>query len=66
MGYESPIWDTIDGTHTNYNECLEAVLDEVRGHSAAAAAAAVHCAVHHLWRYRGLLQQILLAAVAPF
>jgi hypothetical protein len=35
MGYESPIWDTIDGTHTNYSKCLEAVLDEVRGHTHA-------------------------------
>eukprot|EP00882_Tetradesmus_deserticola_P004911 GHRQ01005174.1.p1 GENE.GHRQ01005174.1~~GHRQ01005174.1.p1 ORF type:complete len:485 (+),score=244.36 GHRQ01005174.1:73-1455(+) len=29
LGYESPIWDTIEGTHANYNKCLEAVLDEV-------------------------------------
>ncbi|KAF6251337.1 FAD-linked oxidoreductase-like protein [Scenedesmus sp. NREL 46B-D3] len=29
LGYESPIWDTIEDTHANYNKCLEAVLDEV-------------------------------------
>lgn len=29
MGYESPIWDTIEDTHSNYNKCLEAVLDQV-------------------------------------
>jgi hypothetical protein len=29
MGYESPIWDSIEGTHANFNKCLEAVLDQV-------------------------------------
>lgn len=34
MGYESPIWDTIEDTHSNYNKCLEAVLDQVAEHKA--------------------------------
>lgn len=29
LGYESPIWDTIEQTHINYDQCLDAVLDEV-------------------------------------
>ena len=32
LGYESPIWDNIQQTHSNYNTCLEAVLDEVGLH----------------------------------
>jgi hypothetical protein len=28
--YEDPIWPNIDGTHTNYDRCLDAILDEVR------------------------------------
>ena len=31
LGYPSPIWDNIEGTHTNFNRCLDAVLDEVGG-----------------------------------
>eukprot|EP00878_Enallax_costatus_P012186 GHUV01012726.1.p1 GENE.GHUV01012726.1~~GHUV01012726.1.p1 ORF type:complete len:543 (+),score=186.85 GHUV01012726.1:393-2021(+) len=34
LGYESPIWDNIQQTHSNYNKCLEAVLDEVAAHKA--------------------------------
>jgi hypothetical protein len=30
LGYEDPIWPNIDGTHTNYDRCLDAILDEVR------------------------------------
>lgn len=30
LGYESPIWPTLEGTHANYDACLDAVLDEVR------------------------------------
>ncbi len=32
LGYESPIWDNIQGTHANFDRCLDAVLDEVRQH----------------------------------
>lgn len=29
LGYPSPIWDNIDGTHANFDRCLDAVLEEV-------------------------------------
>lgn len=29
LGYPSPIWDTIEGTHACYDRCLDALLDEV-------------------------------------
>eukprot|EP00879_Flechtneria_rotunda_P002759 GHRR01002968.1.p1 GENE.GHRR01002968.1~~GHRR01002968.1.p1 ORF type:complete len:566 (+),score=216.84 GHRR01002968.1:798-2495(+) len=29
LGYESPIWETIQQTHDNYNNCLDAIMDEV-------------------------------------
>ena len=32
MSDESPVWDTIEDTHRNYNKCLEAVLDQVGAH----------------------------------
>jgi hypothetical protein len=31
LGYESPIWENIQGTHTNFDRCLDALLDEVSG-----------------------------------
>lgn len=31
LGYPSPIWDNIDGTHANFDRCLDAVLEEVCG-----------------------------------
>lgn len=34
LGYESPIWDNIQGTHTNFDRCLDALLDEVGGRGA--------------------------------
>jgi hypothetical protein len=30
LGYASPIWDDIQGTHANFDRCLDAALDEVR------------------------------------
>ena len=29
QGYESPVMDTIEGTHHNYNSCLRLVLDNL-------------------------------------
>lgn len=31
-GIESPVWDTIEGTHSSYNECLKNVLDNLDEH----------------------------------
>lgn len=42
LGYESPIWDNIQGTHTNFDRCLDALLDEVRGGMAGL--------VGHMWQ----------------
>lgn len=28
-GVESPVWDTIEGTHSSYNDCMKMVLDNL-------------------------------------
>lgn len=28
-GIESPVWDTIDLTHSSYNDCMKMVLDNI-------------------------------------
>lgn len=40
-GYPSPVWDTLQQTHDNYNACLELVLREVK-HSGAELMVASH------------------------
>ena len=27
LGYESPVWDTIEDTHQSYNSCVERIID---------------------------------------
>jgi proline dehydrogenase len=29
-GYPSPIWDTLEVTHRNYDSCVDVILDEVK------------------------------------
>jgi hypothetical protein len=32
-GLESPVWETMQGTHDNYNACVQLVLDNVNENS---------------------------------
>jgi len=32
-GFESPVWDTLEDTHSCYNECLTFALENVQANS---------------------------------
>lgn len=32
LGYESPVWETIEDTHKSYNSCAEKIIDQVGEH----------------------------------